>query len=142
MTRITTKFKALLDAFDMVSFGQPMEQEAYLCRQTGEFYWHSEYWDNTEPLPDDIDDPEKYIAIPHKNDLELGKSLVFKFVDEFLPETVGDIENIFSRAGAYARFKDLLEHRGLLEQWYGYEEMARERALREWCVDNDVAVDE
>jgi len=27
-------------------------------------------------------------------------------------------------------------------QWYEYEEKAREQALREWCKDNDVAVDE
>jgi uncharacterized protein UPF0158 len=142
MTRTTVKYKVILDTFDFVSFGQPMEHEAYLCKETGEIYWHSEYGDDEEPLPDDINDPEKYIVIPHKNDLDLGKSLVLKFAGEFLPEIFGKVEEIFSRAGAYARFKDLLEHRGMLEQWYEYEAKTCEQVLREWCEDNGVEIDD
>lgn len=141
MTRTTVKYAALQDAFDFVSFGQPMENEAYLCKETGEIYWHSEYGDDEEPLPDDIDDPEKYIEMPHKNDLDLGKSLVLKFTDEFLPDTFGKVEEIFSRSGAYARFKDLLEYRDMLEQWYEYEAKTCEQALREWCEDNDIEIE-
>ena len=36
-------------------------------------------------LPDDIDD-EKYIAIPNKKELDLGKPLVLDFTREFLPD--------------------------------------------------------
>ena len=61
---------------------------------------------------------------------------MLKFVGEFLPETFGKVEEIFSRSGAYARFKDLLEHRGMLEQWYEYEVKTCEQALREWCEGN------
>ena len=47
------------------------ENEAYLDRQSGKIYWHSEVGDNDEELPDDIDD-EKYISIPDKRELNLG----------------------------------------------------------------------
>src|SRR3982074_2829374 len=61
-------------AFEFVSSGGMGENEAYLDRQSGKIYWHFEFGDNDEELPDDIDD-EKYIAIPDKIDLDLGKSL-------------------------------------------------------------------
>ncbi len=58
--------------------------QAYLDKETGKIYWHSDFGDNFEELPEDIDDA-KYIEIPHKNELELGKRLVLDFVYENLP---------------------------------------------------------
>src|SRR3954451_19122482 len=89
-------------AFEFVSSGGMGENEAYLDRQSGKIYWHSEFGDNDEELPDDIDD-EKYIAIPDKIDLDLGKSLVLDFAREFLPDDYGEVCHIFSRRGAYRR---------------------------------------
>jgi hypothetical protein len=61
-------FSEVTMAFDFVSFAQPFEHQAFLNKETGKVYWHSEFGDNEEELPDDIDD-KKYIEIPHKNDL-------------------------------------------------------------------------
>jgi hypothetical protein len=63
----------------------------------------------------DIDD-EKYIAIPDKIELDLGKPLVLGFAREFLPDDYGEVCQIFSRSGAYRRYKDLLMRRGALER--------------------------
>lgn len=52
---------------------------------------------------------------------------------EALPDDLGKAQEIFSRSGAYARFKDLLEHRGVLEDWYAYERKSQEQELRDWC---------
>jgi hypothetical protein len=134
-------FEALLEAFEFASFGQPGEHEAYLCKETGTIHCHSEYGDNEESLPDDVDDSDKYIALPHKNELDLGKRLALKFAGEAMSDDQGQIHEIFSRPGAYARFKDLLEHRGLIQQWYEYEARAQKEALRAWCKENDVEVD-
>ena len=65
-------FSDLQLAFEFVSSGGMGENEAYLDRQSGKIYWHSEFGDNDEELPDDIDD-EKYIPIPNKKELDLGK---------------------------------------------------------------------
>jgi organic hydroperoxide reductase OsmC/OhrA len=43
-----------------------------------------------------------------------------------------------ARKGAYRRFKDLLDSAGLLEEWYGLEDAILEKALRDWCEENDI----
>src|ERR1700758_3910458 len=58
-------FSDLQLACEFVSSGDMGENESYLDRQSGNIYWHSEFGDNDEELPDDIDD-EKYISIPDK----------------------------------------------------------------------------
>ena len=124
-------------AFEFVSSGGMGQNEAYLDRQSGKIYWHSEFGDNDEVLPDDIDD-EKYISIPDKRELDLGKPLVLDFARGFLPEDYDEVRRIFSRSGAYRRYKDLLVRRGALERWYDFSNKAEEVALREWCAQNGV----
>jgi hypothetical protein len=119
------------------------EHHAYLCKQTGKLYWHSDSLDDDEEeLPDDIEDTDKYIPIPHKKELDLGKPLVMDFVAQFLPNDFEHVRDIFRRRGAYARFKDLLVHRGALDQWHKYEAKTEESALREWCKTNAIEVGE
>lgn len=142
MTRRPVRYEKIRDAFDFVSFGRPIDHEAYLCLETGETHWHTEFGDDEEPLPEDVGDADKYLAIPHKNDLDLGQRLALRFVQERLPEAYDTVRAYFGRAGAYARFKDLLDARGLLQQWYDYEEAATDDALREWCEDNGIALED
>jgi hypothetical protein len=124
-------------AFEFVSSGGMGENEAYLDRQSGKIYWHSEFADNDEELPDDIDD-EKYIAIPDKRDLDLGQPLVLEFTREFLPDDCDEVRHLFSRRGAYRRYKELLVQRGALERWYDFSNKAEEAALRKWCAENGI----
>jgi hypothetical protein len=129
--------RELQDAFMFVSFGAPGENEAYLDTELGKIYYHSEIAGDLEEeeLPNDLDD-EKYIEIPHKKELDLGTPLVFDFVRQFLPDDYDEAARIFSRRGAYGRYKDLRARRGVLERWYEFENKAEEAALREWCADN------
>ena len=113
------------------------ENEAYLDRQSGKIYWHSEFGGNDEKLPDDIDD-KKYIPIPDKKELDLGNALVLDFTREFLADDYDEVRQIFNRRGAYRRFKDFLVRRGALEQWYDFSNKAEEAALREWCAANGI----
>jgi hypothetical protein len=140
-TRATVSFDSLFEAFEYASFGQAAEHMAYLCTETGEVLCHSEYGNSDDPLPDDIEDPEKYIALPHKNDLGLGKPLALKFAAEFMPARQSMIRDIFSRPGAYARLKELLEQCGLMKQWHQYEEGASKETLRAWCANNGIKTD-
>jgi hypothetical protein len=71
-------FDDIENAFLFVSMDQKFIHNAYLCKKTGQIFYTSELGDS-DKLPDDIDDTEKYITIPHKNDLNLGKALVFDF---------------------------------------------------------------
>jgi hypothetical protein len=128
-------------AFEFVSSGDMGEKEAYLDRLSGKIYWHSESGDNDEELPDDIDD-EKYISIPDKRELDLGKPLVLDFAREFLPADYDEVRHIFNRRGAYRRYKDLLARRGALEQWHDFLNKSEERALREWCAEKGIELSE
>jgi hypothetical protein len=130
-------FSHLQLAFELVSSGGMGENEAYLDRQSGRIYWRSEFGDNDEELPDDIGD-EKYISIPDKRELDLGKPLVLDFAREFLTDDYDEVRHIFSRRGAYRRYKDLLARRGVLERWYDFSNTSEEAALREWCAQNGI----
>ena len=94
---------------------------------------------DVDELPDDVDDDdENYVGIPSKRDLGLGKPLVLDFAREFLPDDFDEVRYIFSRSGAYSKFKALLTRRHALERWYDFESKATERALREWCAENSI----
>ncbi len=85
-----------------MSAAAPMEHDAYLCFESRAIHYHSEYSDTDEPLPDDIGDAQKYIPIPHKNELNVGRSLALEFVAEALPEALTEVEGFFRRKGTYA----------------------------------------
>lgn len=136
------KWSEIEFAFDFVSSGAPSEHTAYLCLATGVCHWHTETGDNEESLPDDVLDSSKYIEIPHKNDLGLGKTLALNFAAQVLPGDLDEIGGIFQHRGAYGRFKSLLERRGKLDEWYEFENRSRLEALREWCEANDIEVED
>lgn len=108
-------------AFDWVSGAPEGQNFAYVSLDTGAIYWVSEFNDTEDEVPDDLEDSDRYISIPHKNELDLGSSLVFRFVDEELPEQRHRVADIFHHRGAYARFKHLLAAHHALEKWYAYE---------------------
>ncbi len=123
--------------FDYVTSGGSGEHEAYLDKDAVTFLWHSEYGDNFDELPEDLGN-DRYIEIPHKNELNLGKNLVFTFVIEYMPSSLSKVEGIFRKKGAYHRFKVLLERSGMLDKWFAYEEDALDNAIKEWCELNKI----
>ena len=137
-------FKELVEAFDLASMASGFgEHHAYLCRESGKIYWHSDFSDLEElndELPEDIEDEEKYVELPDKRELDLGNRLALDFARQVLPAEFDDVRDMFHSRGAYARFKHLLAQRRVLEQWYDFEEKATERALREWCELNSITL--
>lgn len=135
---VAIKYADLLDAFEFVSAGAPFESRAFICADTGLIYCTSDTLELDEDVPEDLETSDRYIAIPHRNDLNLGRELVLSFVDQALPDDYGTVAGFFRSKGAYSRFKQLLESRGVLETWYLFEANAVEAALREWCEENRI----
>jgi hypothetical protein len=135
-------FFDLENAFEFVSSGGMGQNGAYLCKQTGKIYWRSDYDEDLDELPEDLEESDQYLQIPDKRELGLGKPLVLEFAGECLPNDYDKVRQIFSRQGAYARFRDLLEYRDALKQWYDFEAKATKRALRAWCEENGLEIDE
>ena len=135
---VTVKFADLLYGFEFASSGNSLDDCAFISLNTGAIHFVSSELDLEEETPEDIDDETKYLAIPHKNDLDLGRSLVLSFIEEVLPNDYDKVVGFFHKRGAYSRFRDLLETRGIIDQWYKFESTATETALRQWCKENDI----
>ncbi|MGD1972614.1 MAG: UPF0158 family protein [Desulfobacterales bacterium] len=132
-------FDDMENAFLFDSMDQKFMHNAYLCKDSGQFFYTSELGDSDE-LPEDIDDTEKYISTPHKHDLELGRALVFDFTSEYIPEELDRIYAYFRSRGAYSRFKDFLNVKGLFDKWYTFEGERIRAALEVWCQENGIEI--
>ena len=135
---VTAKFDDILSAYEFTSFGGLDEVEAYLSLERGTVHLSMDAeHGNPEDVPDDLE-TGPYLTLPTKAELDLGRDLAIRFAVERLPEDVEAIVGFFRRRGAYGKFKGLLERKGKLQEWFVYEDAARESRLREWCAENGV----
>src|SRR5260370_42303863 len=93
-TPMAVSFKDILEALEFVSAGGMGEHQAFLCKQSGRVYWHSEFSDELDELTDDIEDSEKYVPIPDKRELDLGKPSVLDCDSQFLPIDIAEVLRI------------------------------------------------
>ena len=129
---------ALIWASDNGMYGNA----AFISRKTGRIYYQGELADmDEEELPDDIEDASIYVRVPNKRDLDLGRDLVFDFVEQRAPALMDSVSEYFRRKGAYGRFKELLERKNLLDDWHQFENEATVAALRDWCAENGLTVE-
>jgi hypothetical protein len=138
---IHISYEDLESALNWSSSGGPYENQALICRRTGRVYLQSMNGDfEDEELPDDIEDGTLYVAVPHKNDLDLGRALVFEFVETEAPRVAAAVQAAFRQRGAYSKFKAILERESLLQRWYEYEAAATRSALERWALENGLVV--
>jgi hypothetical protein len=134
------KFRDINSAFGDVNMGIPGGNVALLDKETEKIYYRSDFAGYDE-IPDGAYASEHTVEIPHKNDLDLGSRLVFRFISETFPEGYDKVSEIFTRRGAYGRYKKWLIANHLLEKWNDYSNAAEEEALREWCADNGIELE-
>jgi hypothetical protein len=79
---VSVNAEELRTTFEFVSFGAPLEHSAYICVDTGKIYCHSVSAGLEEDLPEDLGPSDRYIAVPHKNELGLGRCLAHKHVQD------------------------------------------------------------
>ena len=131
--------RELRNAFDFVSAGDPFDHSAWICLGTGKIYWRSPATGlDDEDLPEDIDNSDRYLAVPSKHDLDLGRQLALTFAAHELPDDYDMVTGFFRRRGAYSRFKSLLQTRGRLASWYEFENRETDEALLAWCAAHSI----
>ena len=140
VSNASVKFDELLLAYEWVSSSPDGENDAFVSRISGAVHWSSGKMEPDDELPEDIDDGRIYASVPHKHDLNLGKRLALVFAEEHLGGSLDTVASFFRQRGAYGRFKDLLERKGLLQTWYDYEANATEVALRSWCAEQGISI--
>jgi len=137
------KWQELSEAFLFINGAPAGENSAYLSRSTGQIRLESawtEIWTDDSPAQSESDD--ETVSIPHKTELGLGRDLALWFAEEIIPDRQEEVELFFEKRGAYAKFKALLAEEGLLQEWYDFEKQAEEQALRSWCEENGVTIQE
>ena len=130
----------LILAFDFTSADAPVDHYAVIDPDSGAIHLWSEETTEDEGLPADIETSDRYLRVPDRRELDLGRDLALDFAAERLPGDYQTVVDFFRKRGAYGRFKDLLDSRGLLDQWHAFEERETESALREWCRENGIEV--
>jgi hypothetical protein len=141
------KLRELEEALLVASGGpEAGDTGAFISKATGEIYCRFDPMisgdDVNDDLPEDLEDGEKYIQVPDKRELDLGQALVLDFAMAAMPDDLDEVRDIFRRRGAYGRFKSLLARRGKIDEWHDFENRATLQALREWCVENGLEVEE
>lgn len=134
------KLTDLVDALEWSSADGPFDSAAYVDRRTGQIHYEGGDVDFEDEPSSDLTDESLYASVPHKRDLDLGRRLASSFAESQAPELSDEVHDCFSRRGAYGRFKDLLDRRGLLQAWYDYEQKAVEEAIRQWAEDEGFEV--
>lgn len=135
------KFADLEYAFEFINAGDPYEHEAFVSRSTGKTYILSDVA-GVDELPEDVLENDDYVEILNKYDLDLGKDLVWQFVDRQIPGLKTKVREIFSRRGAYARYKAFLEDLDLLDAWYRFENERTREVLLEWAREKGISIDD
>lgn len=123
----------LIEAIEWVSAGADLGNAAYVRRDDGRVFWIGDGIEQVDDVPDDSEDGARYLALPDKRDLGLGKPLALRFAEEHLPSGLAEVRDIFGRRGAYQRFKNLLERQNRLEDWYRFEASAIKDAAAAWA---------
>ena len=134
----SVNYNELRNAFEFVSSDSPFVQNAYISLDSGEIFWVSAKVELEETVPDDVTTSTRYLAVPHKNELQLGQKMALEFIDQVLPDHYNTVASFFRKRGAYRRLKELLQAEGMLEPWFAYEANACDEELRIWCDDNNI----
>ena len=116
------------------------EIRAYISKITGEVVMDAEEVSGEKCPMEDIEFHGDYIRVPSKRDLDLGQRLVWKFVEREIPGLYDRVREIFSRRGAYRRYKDFLEYNGILETWYNFESDEMRGAVLDWCDEHQIPI--
>jgi hypothetical protein len=137
---------------------QPEDSTHYLDRETGEIIWVPDEGvqlvEDDEPIdshPDwepkelevirkILEDSEgRFVALPSNFDVHEYR-IMEDFCHSVKDEALSDLLlRAIKGSGAFRRFKNLIDDRGIAEQWYAFQANALKEIAREWCELNGIA---
>ena len=130
----------LEEAYDMAQSDMDIYQiYIFISRSTREICFLSDVDEDIDEAEiERLDNDDNFVAIPDKIELDLGKSVVWEFVNREIPQFRQKVERFFKRPGAYSIFKSFLEDLNLLDKWYKFEENSTRDALLRWARENNI----
>ena len=137
-----SKLDELEWAFDMQSGSEHGEEiHCYISKKTGDIVHDDEVLSDVPCPVEDIEGDPDYLHLPDKFDLHLGQRLVWRFVSFEIPGLAPKVREIFSRRGAYRRWKDFLDRNDLLDKWHQFENDSTRAALLDWCQSHEIPIE-
>jgi hypothetical protein len=127
----TVQRDQLVLAVEHVTGGEAIGASAFIDHSTGAILFGGADLDVS--LPVDVYEDERYIPVPTKKELGLGREMALSFSHQHAPHLLESVEHIFATAGAFGRFKHLMHEHGLLKDWYAYQEDRLSSAVQEWA---------
>lgn len=136
-------FSEIVTAFEYRNSSYDGDITIILRKDTGEILFRSKVLgkDKIGNIESEID-KDLLAYIPHKDDIDLGKQLVFNFAGERMQHVYGKVRGMFHHRGAYQKFIELLERKEKLREWHEYESEQQEKALRRWCKINEIELED
>lgn len=131
------KLDDIAQAVEFVSADSDGENTAYIDRETGRYFYVSAVVEPEPDRPHDLSDA-RYVAIPNKQELDLGTWLVYAFADDYMPEYAQQIRQFFRKKGAYRQLSEFLAENDMTDAWHAYRDAAEQRAIRTWCGENGI----
>lgn len=135
------KYSDIQQAYTIANAGKYDDRTALLDKSSGQFYVESES-SNDAVIADEVFTSDTMVPLPDKKGFDLGSPLVFRFIRETHPEGYDKVSEIFTRRGAYGRYKKWLIANNLLARWEDYLNAAETKALRGWCADNGIELED
>jgi hypothetical protein len=133
----TAKFSDILEGYEFCDVGDGMGAQAFISLDRGTVHLVADELQEFEAPPDDLDN-ERYLALPAKAELRLGRPLALQFTEDHLPGDLPTVLGFFRQRGAYSRFKRLLHDREVIDAWHAFEAAETAARLRAWCADNGI----
>ncbi|WP_102346133.1 UPF0158 family protein [Bacillus sp. Marseille-P3661] len=117
-----------------------VSREALLIAEDGEDYDHLPEWQQeiAKIAYDIVDSLGKYAELPTKfeiDDYEIMERFCYSISDDNIQ---GKLLNAIKGKGAFRRFRDSVEHLGIINQWYTYRDISYKEIAREFCVSKNI----
>ena len=123
--------KDIREAFEFVCAGGGGEHQAFLCKQSGKLYCHSDLCDDLDILPNDIDDTEKFLQIPDKKELDLGKPLALDFRPPIPARRLRRRSTIFQQKGRLRQIQGSVGSKGRARSVVRFRGESRGKSLED-----------
>ena len=139
-TEMKVKLQKIIDALYEVNDDNAL----YLDTEAGEIvlvYDGGVYGggDGVEDMtPDEIDDSERFIFLPSSFDLnnwQIMQNFIWSLDDARLQDR---LNGAIHRSGAFRNFRNVVDEKGLTNEWYKFRDASYRDIATEWCKENAI----
>ena len=126
--------KKAADEFDMIN----NELHLFYNTITGEFDFYTDYMEELDGDYADKFEDEEWVAAPSQRDIG-DYDIMVDFAETITDPHQYELFSVaLMGAGAFRRFRDVLERTDLEEEWYAFKHKAYVEIARAWCKNKGI----